>query len=56
MDIEKVAKENPEKIITTKVELKKDLDEMDKEKIIKPFNLKQNKKRSLKNNKNIIKF
>ena len=39
MDIEKVAKSNPEKIITTKVELLDDIKEEDCKKIIKTFNL-----------------
>tara|TARA_B110000027_G_scaffold114645_1_gene124359 strand:+ start:698 stop:1858 length:1161 start_codon:yes stop_codon:yes gene_type:complete len=38
MDIEKVADENPEKIITTKVELKSEIDEESIYRIIKPFN------------------
>tara|TARA_B110000196_G_C21115470_1_gene650260 strand:- start:333 stop:1493 length:1161 start_codon:yes stop_codon:yes gene_type:complete len=38
MDIEKVADENPEKIITTKVELKSEIDEESIHRIIKPFN------------------
>jgi succinyl-CoA synthetase beta subunit len=37
MDIENVAKNNPEKIITTKINLSKSIDEKDIEKIIKPF-------------------
>ncbi len=49
MDIEKVAKENPEKITTTRVELKKNLDEMDIEKIIKPFDFKSNLKKDAAN-------
>ena len=39
MDIEKVALENPKKIITNKVELAAELDETILEKIIYPFNL-----------------
>ncbi len=39
MDIEKVAKSNPEKIITTKVDLLDDIKEKDCRKIIKIFNL-----------------
>ena len=38
MDIEKVADENPEKIIATKVELKSEIDEESIHRIIKPFN------------------
>ena len=37
MDIEEVASKNPEKIITTKVELSKDIKSIDIEKIIEPF-------------------
>ena len=39
MDIEEVAKSNPEKIITTKVDLLEDIKEEDCKKIIKIFNL-----------------
>jgi succinyl-CoA synthetase beta subunit len=39
MDIEKVAIENPEKIITTKVDLKEQIDEKSIKIILKPFNL-----------------
>ena len=45
MDIEEVAKINPEKIITTKVELKDEISEKDCEKIIKIFNLNENAKK-----------
>jgi succinyl-CoA synthetase beta subunit len=38
MDIEKVASETPEKIITTKVDLKSEIEIDEIEKIIKPFN------------------
>ena len=41
MDIEKVASKNPEKIITTKVELSKEINSIDIEKIIKPFKFNQ---------------
>jgi len=37
MDIEEVASKNPEKIITTKVELSKEIKSIDIEKIIEPF-------------------
>ena len=37
MDIEKVASESPEKIITTKVDLKAEIEEKDIQKIIAPF-------------------
>ena len=49
MDIEKIAKENPEKIATTRVELKKNLDELDIEKIIKPFDFKSKQKKDASN-------
>ena len=39
MDIEEVASKNPEKIITTKVELSKEIKSTDIEKIIEPFEL-----------------
>ena len=39
MDIEQVAKNNPEKIITVKLNLSKSVSENDVEKIIKPFSL-----------------
>ncbi len=42
MDIEEVAKSNPEKIVTTKVELLEDIKEEDCKKIIKIFNLDEN--------------
>ncbi len=45
MDIEKIAVEEPNKIITTKVDLKEELDEKDIEKIIKPFDFKENQKK-----------
>ena len=44
MDIEKVAAETPEKIITTKLELKNDIDESEIEKVIKPFNFNNKQK------------
>ena len=47
MDIEKIAVEEPNKIITTKVDLKEKLDEKDIEKIIKPFDFKENQKKKL---------
>ena len=49
VDIEKIAKENPEKITTTRVELKKNLDELDIEKIIKPFDFKSKQKKDASN-------
>ncbi len=39
MDIEKVASDNPQKIITTKLELKKEIDDISIKQILKPFNL-----------------
>ena len=41
MDIGEVASKNPEKIITTKVELSKEIKSIDIEKIIKPFKFNQ---------------
>ena len=45
IDIESVAKKNPEKILTTKVDLKKNLSAEDVEKIIKIFSLEDNQKK-----------
>ena len=44
MDIEDVAKNKPEKIITTKLDISEDISEDNCEKIIKIFNLKDNSK------------
>ena len=44
MDIEEVAKNNPEKIITTKLDFSEEVSDEDCEKIIKIFNLKDNLK------------
>ena len=44
MDIEEVARNNPEKIITTKINLSEDVSNNDCEEIIKIFNLKDNSK------------
>ncbi|OUV59949.1 MAG: succinate--CoA ligase subunit beta [Candidatus Pelagibacter sp. TMED128] len=44
MDIEKVASETPIKIITTKVELKEEIENQDIQKIISPFKLNDNQK------------
>ena len=44
MDIEEVAKEKPEKIITTKVDFKKEISNENCEKIIKAFNLNESLK------------
>ncbi len=45
MDIEKVASEAPEKIITTKVELDIEINESDIEKIISPFKFNESQKK-----------
>ena len=42
MDIEEVARNNPEKIVTTKIELNNEIADSDCEKIIKIFNLDEN--------------
>ena len=47
MDIEKVALENPEKIITTKVDLQENLREDDILTILKPFKLNDAQKKGL---------
>ena len=44
MDIEKVANESPDKIFTTKIELSKNLEAIELEKILKPFNFNENQK------------
>ena len=44
MDIEKVASENPNKISTTKVDLKDQLDQVEVEKILRPFNFNDKQK------------
>jgi succinyl-CoA synthetase beta subunit len=44
MDIEKVAAETPEKIITTKLELKNDIEQSEIEKVIGPFNFNNKQK------------
>ena len=48
MDIEKVATETPEKIITTKIDLKNNIEEKEIVNIIKPFNLNNKQKDSAK--------
>ncbi|SVC49973.1 uncharacterized protein METZ01_LOCUS302827, partial [marine metagenome] len=48
MDIEKVAKDTPEKIITTKVELNDEINDDNILKIIKPFNLNNEQKQEAK--------
>ena len=45
MDIEKVASESPEKIVTVKVELKEEIQKDDIEKIISPFQFDDNQKK-----------
>ena len=45
MDIEEVAKNTPEKIITTKIEMNSEISEKDCEKIIRVFNLADNAKK-----------
>jgi len=49
VDIESVAKQNPEKIITTKIDLKKSLETDDIEKIIKIFSLSVDQKKDAVN-------
>jgi len=44
MDIEKVASETPDKIFTTKVDLKDQLDRTEVEKILRPFNFNEKQK------------
>ena len=45
MDIEKVASENSDKIITNKIELKKEIDKKEIEKIIAPFKFNESQKK-----------
>ena len=54
MDIEKVASENPEKIVTTKIDLKNELEKKDIEKIISPFKFGENKKKEAEHLLNVI--
>ena len=49
MDIEKISKENPEKIVTVKVGLSKSIKEDEVKKIIKPFNLSEKTKHQASN-------
>ena len=49
MDIEKVASENPEKIVTTKVDINKKISSKDIESIIKPFSLNHIQKKDANN-------
>ncbi len=46
MDIEKIAAEEPKKIVTTKLDLKDKVEREDIEKIIKPFNFTQDQKKT----------
>ena len=46
MDIEKIAVQEPEKIITTKIDLKDQVDQKDIEKIIKPFMFNESQKKA----------
>jgi succinyl-CoA synthetase beta subunit len=48
MDIEKVAAESPEKIITTKIDLENNIEEKEVSNILKPFNLTNIQKDSAK--------
>jgi len=45
VDIEKVAVENPKKIITTKIKFSKKIEQIDMDRIIKPFNLNEEQKK-----------
>ena len=49
MDIEKVAKDNPEKIITTKIEFKDDINIKDIDKILEPFAFDNSQKKESQN-------
>ena len=49
MDIEKIAKDNPKKIITTKIEFNNKIDDNDIEKIILPFNFSSSQKKDAQN-------
>ena len=49
VDIESVAKKNPEKILTTKIDLKEALSSEDIEKVIKIFSLNSDQKKDAKN-------
>ena len=49
VDIESVAKNNPEKIITNKIDLKKSLDDSDIQNVIKIFKLNDDQKKEAKN-------
>ena len=47
MDIEKVAKDSPKKIVTTKIDLKDKIEDADIEKIIATFNFNKKQKSKL---------
>tara|TARA_Y100000992_G_C21266283_1_gene494113 strand:+ start:1160 stop:2320 length:1161 start_codon:yes stop_codon:yes gene_type:complete len=49
MDIEKVANETPEKIVTTKIEIGSDIPQSELDKIISPFDLNVNQKKEAYN-------
>ncbi len=49
MDIETVSKNNPEKIITNKIDFKKNIEEKDIEKVVKIFQLNENQYKDGKN-------
>ena len=44
MDIEKIASETPDKIITTKIEIKENISQTDIDKIILPFDFDEDQK------------
>ena len=54
MDIESVANNNPEKILTTKIDLKKSLTDDDIQRIIKIFSLDSSQKKDAENLLNAI--
>jgi len=54
VDIEKVSSENPEKIVTTKIDFKNELEKKDIEKIISPFKFGENKKKEAEHLLNAI--
>ena len=49
MDIEKVAAETPDKIVTTKIDLNSKIENKDVDKIIAPFNFNENQKKDAVN-------
>ena len=54
VDIEKVSSENPEKIVTTKIDFKNELEKKDIEKIISPFKFDENTKKEAEHLLNAI--